>query len=115
MTFLHGLRLESQEKYTQEQKERKKQAKAALGDDSAELEEEALAEDAEEEVDDAAAKMPHMLIGSKPDLPIEKSCRGDKAGSIQVSSVLIVFSYCSSVLSDLVSSVQTVTGTKAQG
>ena len=108
------MRLESQEKYTQEQKERKKQAKAALGDDSAELEEEALAEDAEE-VDDAAAKMPHMLIGNKPDLPIEKSCRGDKAGSIQVSSVLIVFSYCSSVLSDLVSSVQTVTGTKAQG
>ncbi len=85
------LHLESQEKYTAEQKERKKQAKAALGEDTAELEEVTMeVEDAEEDGEDLAAKMPHMLIGNKPDLPIEKSCRGDKAGSIQVFLMFLV-------------------------
>lgn len=52
-------------------------AKAALGDVHEEPE-----EAAEDEVGDAddVTPLPHMLIGNKPDLPIEGSCRGDKAG-----------------------------------
>ena len=56
-------------------------AKAALGDEAEEPEDVAGEEAADGEED---TPLPHMLIGNKPDLPIEEAYRGDKAGCIQV-------------------------------